>query len=68
MYNNMIEKPKTLTEQLLELPLGEENYISVYQYKPHTVRQMVCKLNKQGYDFSVTEKGCADGCKVTRNK
>lgn len=62
----MIEKPKTLTEQLLALPLNEENFISIYAYKPHTVRQMVSTLKKQGHSFYVTERGCIDGCKVTR--
>lgn len=64
----MIKRAKNLTEQLLILPIGEENFISTYQYKPHTVRQMISKLNKQGYAFSVTERGCVDGCKVVRNR
>ena len=64
----MIEKQKTLSEQLLEIPAGKSEHISYLQFKPHSVRQVASNLNKLGHEFKVTEKGCPDGCIVKRIK
>lgn len=62
----MIERPKTLLDQLREMTLNVETEVKSRIFKVSSIRQAVTDLRKEGYDFIVTEKGCIDSCKVTR--
>lgn len=62
----MITKPKTLSEQLANLPIGKEEEIKTALYRSTTVRRMVSILRQRGYKFVCTEKGCVNSIKVTR--
>lgn len=64
----MIQKAKTLTQQLKEMTLFEEIEVKSKVYKTASIRVAVTALRKKGYDFVVTEKGIYDGCKVTRTR
>ena len=62
----MITKPKTLLDQLREMKLNVEEVVMSETFKPGIIRGAVSVLRKEGYDFSVTEKGCINCCKVTK--
>lgn len=64
--DKMIERPKTLLDQLREMTLNVETEVKSRIFKVSSIRQAVTDLRKEGYDFIVTEKGCIDSCKVTR--
>jgi hypothetical protein len=63
-----LKKTTTLTQQLRDMEIGKTAFVSDRDHKILTVRHIVLKLKKQGYDFFCTEKGLIDGIKVTRLK
>lgn len=58
----------TLRGQLRDMAVGASAEISQRKtgYKPHIVREAICRMKKEGYLFECTEKGLADGIRVTR--
>lgn len=63
-----IKKKLTLKGQLREMPIGDSAIISLRKtgYKPSIVREAICRMKKEGYLFECTEKGLAEGIRVTR--
>lgn len=63
-----IKKKQTLRGQLREMSIGDVAEISQRKsgYKPQIIREAICKLKKEGFLFECTEKGVADGIRVTR--
>ena len=62
----MFTKPKTLTQQLMDMELFVETEVKSKVFKTSSIRVAVTALRKLGYEFIVTEKGIIDGCRITR--
>ena len=62
----MFTKPKTLTQQLMDMELFVETEVKSKVFKTSSIRLAVTALRKLGYEFIVTEKGIIDGCRITR--
>ena len=62
------KKKYTLKGQLQSMSIGDSAEITLKKtgFKPSTVREAVCRMKKEGYLFECTEKGLAEGIRVTR--
>lgn len=63
-----IKKRNTLIGQLRDMSIGDSAEIAFRKtgYHPHRIREVVSRLKKEGFLFECTEKGLADGIRVTR--
>ena len=62
------KKKPELTGSLLKMKVGEELFFPNRTARHNTVRDILYRLNKQGYYFVGTIKGLPTGIKVTRIK
>lgn len=65
-----IKKPKTLEQQILNLEICQEAYISNRDYRPMSVRKLVWMMNQKHTpkEFRATDKDIIDGIYVIRIK
>lgn len=63
----IVSRP-SLNDTLRNLPLGKPQKFSVRQFKISGMRTAASTMKKQGYEFSVSEKGLVDEYIVTRLK
>lgn len=61
-----ITRQNTLTDQMRKLRKGQTVRIPANEYSYQSVRNTVCRLRKQGYDYICTITGCVNSTKVTR--
>ena len=63
-----IKKRRTLRGQLREMPIGGVAFITERKtgYLPQRVREACHKLKAEGLLYECTEKGIAEGIRVTR--
>ena len=61
-------KTKPLVSLLRELPVGQTILIPNTQARNTSVRFIVSKLRKEGYELEATQKGLTNKIKVTKLK